>query len=160
MLVKITKAEEQDFDQVHDILMHENVNPYMNYPILGKSEFKQIWHDIFNRLYLWKSEENILGLTVITKGTYRLKHIAYIDKLAINQSLAKKGLGTAFFQKIISSLMSEGFTKIELGVEVDNHRAISFYKKFGFEVEGIRKTLLNREGKFIDNYYMAKMLDN
>lgn len=157
-LVKITKAKEEDFDQVYNILMHEKVNPYMNYPILKKSDFREIWLNIFDRLHLWKDEENILGLSVITKGTYRIKHIAYIDKLAINQSLNKKGLGTVFFQEIISSLANEGFSKIELGVEADNDRAISFYKKFGFEVEGVRKKLLNREGNFIDNYYMAKML--
>lgn len=156
--IQIIKAQEPDFDQVYNILMHENVNPYMNYPVLEKSDFKEIWLDIFNRLHLWKDGETLLGLVVISKGTYRIKHIAYIEKLAINQSLDKKGLGTIFFDEIISSLAGEGFTRIELGVEVDNNRAVSFYKKFGFEVEGIRKQLLNREGEFIDNYYMAKML--
>ncbi len=156
--IKITKAEEGDFDQVYNILMHEKVNPYMNYPILEKSDFKEIWLDIFNRLNLWKEGEKLMGLAVITKGTYRVKHIAYIDKLAINQSLNGKGLGTIFFQEIISSLANEGFIRIELGVETDNKRAISFYEKFGFEIEGVRKKLLNREGEFIDNYYMAKML--
>ncbi len=161
--IKIVLAQEQDFDRVYDILMHEKVNPYMNYPVLKKSGFREIWLDIFDQLHLWKKDEEILGLVVIKKGTHRIKHIAYIEKLVINQSLENKslknkGLGTIFFQKIISSLSEEGFTKIELGVEVDNKRAISFYKKFGFEIEGTRKNLLNREGKFIDNYFMAKML--
>lgn len=97
----------------------------------------------------------MLGLVVISTGTHRIKHIAYLDKLAINQSLEqKKGLGTIFFQEIISSLHAEGFTKIELGAEVDNKRAVSF----GFVIEGVQKNLLNREGEFVDNYYMAKML--
>jgi ribosomal protein S18 acetylase RimI-like enzyme len=137
--------------------MHKDVNPYMNYSFLTKDDFQEIWQDIFKRLWLWKKDQEILGLVVINKGTHRIKHVAYIEKLAINQSLNEKGLGTLFFEKIISSLKSEGFTRIELGVEVDNLRAISFYKKFGFEIEGIRKNFLNREGKFIDNYYMAKI---
>lgn len=156
--IKISPAQEQDFDQVYDILMHDAVNPYMNYPQLGKDEFGEIWRDIFNRLYLWKEGSEVIGLVVISKGTHRIKHIAYLDKLAINQSLGRKGLGTIFFNEIISSLKAEGFSKIELGVEVDNQRAISFYEKFGFIIEGTRKNLLNREGEFIDNYYMAKML--
>jgi ribosomal protein S18 acetylase RimI-like enzyme len=86
----------------------------------------------------------VLGLVVISTGTHRIKHIAYLDKLAINQSL---GLGTIFFQEIISSLHAEVFTKIELGAEVNNKRAISF----GFVIEGVRKNLLNREGEFVDN---------
>ena len=85
-------------------------------------------------------------------GVGRYFRMDYLDKLAINQSLEqRKGLGTIFFQEIISSLQDEGFTKIELGVEVDNKRAISFYEKFGFVIEGVRKNLLNREGEFVDN---------
>jgi putative acetyltransferase len=156
--VELTKATTQDFENVHQILMHKDVIPYMNYPVLSQEDFKEIWQDIFSRLWIWKNNEEILGLVVIKKGTHRIKHVCYIEKLAINQSLDTKGLGTIFFEKIISSLKLQGFTKIELSVEVDNLRAISFYQKFGFEIEGTSKNLLNREGKFIDNYYMAKTL--
>ena len=156
--VQITKAETQDFKNVHQILMHKDVIPYMNYPVLSQEDFQEIWQEIFNRLWLWKKDEEILGLVVIKKGTHRIKHVCYIETLAINQSLATKGLGTIFFEKIISSLKSQEFKKIELSVEVDNLRAILFYQKFGFEIEGTSKNLLNREGKFIDNYYMAKIL--
>ena len=158
MPIIIEKAQEKDFDQVYTILMHEEVNRFMNYPVLEKSAFREIWLDIFTRLNLWKEGEEILGLAVITKGTYRIKHIAYIDKLAIKQSFRSKGLGTVFFNQIIESLAQEGVIKIELGVETDNQRAINFYKKLGFEIEGLRKKLLNRDGQFIDNYFMAKML--
>lgn len=157
-MIKISAAAESDFDAVFEILMHEDVNKFMNYPILQKDEFQEIWRDIFARLQLWKEGDEILGLVVLSKGAHRIKHIVYIEKLAINQKLAKKGWGTLFFEKIILSLKAEGFAKIELGVEVDNLRAIALYQKFGFEVEGIRKNLLNREGEFIDNYYMAKCL--
>ncbi|MCE3254847.1 MAG: putative N-acetyltransferase [Rickettsiaceae bacterium] len=158
MKIKITKAEEQDFDGVYEILMHEDVNPFMNYPIIEKSDFQKIWSEFFSRLYVWKEEEEIFGIVAITKGTHRVKHIAYIEKLAINQSLNRKGLGTIFFSEVINSLAKEGITKIELNVETDNTRAISFYKKLGFEIEGTRKNALDREGEFIDNYSMAKIL--
>jgi ribosomal protein S18 acetylase RimI-like enzyme len=158
MQIELKKAEAKDFDQTYAILMSEDVNRFMNYPVLSKDDFQEIWLEIFPRLHLWKDNDEIIGLAVITKGTYRVKHIAYIDKLAISQNARGKGLGTIFFSKIINSLAQAGFIKIELGVEVDNDRAISFYKKLGFEIEGTRKKLLNREGEFIDNYFMAKML--
>jgi ribosomal protein S18 acetylase RimI-like enzyme len=158
MKIKIEKATTQDFDKVYNILMHPKVNPFMNYPVLEKPAFEEIWAGILDRLHLWKEDGEILGLAVITKGTYRVNHIAYIDKLAINQSLARKGLGMIFFSEIIDQLTKENISKIELGVEVDNKRAINFYKKLGFEIEGVRKKLLNREGEFVDNYFMAKML--
>ncbi len=70
---------------------------------------------------------------------------------AVNPFMNYPVLSKDDFQEIISSLRAEGFTKIELGVEVDNKRAISFYEKFGFVIEGVRKNLLNREGEFVDN---------
>jgi RimJ/RimL family protein N-acetyltransferase len=158
MKIQIKKATKTDFEKVYDILMHPKVNPFMNYPILEKSEFEEIWLEIFDRLHLWKEGDEILGVIGITKGTHRVKHIAYIEKLAINQSLNRKGLGTIFFSEIIDQLANENISKIELNVETDNQRAINFYKKFGFEIEGARKKALNREGEFIDNYFMAKML--
>jgi len=158
MSIKLDKANQQDFDQVYEILMHEKVNPFMNYPLLSKDDFKVIWADIFANLRLWKEESEVLGVVVVTKGTYRVKHIALIEKLAVNQTLGRKGLGTIFFSKIIDSLSLDGISKIELSVETDNERAINFYKKFGFEIEGLRKNSLNREGKFIDNYFMAKII--
>lgn len=161
MKLKIEKATPADFDQVYEILMHSDVNPFMNYPILQKAEFQNIWKEILPRLFVWKDNDEIIGLVVITRGTYRVKHIAYIDKLAINQNLnssQRSGLGTVFFNEVINLLAEEGITKIELGVEVDNDRAVAFYKKLGFEIEGVRKKLLNREGQFVDNYFMAKML--
>jgi len=156
--VQITSAQEHDFEGVYEILMHEGVNPFMNYPVLNREEFREIWNEIATKLFLWKSSEEIIGLIVITKGTYRVKHIAYIEKLAINQNLRSRGLGTKFFGFVINSLASQGITKVELGVEVDNLAAIDFYKKLGFEIEGVRKKLLDREGVFVDNYYMAKFL--
>ena len=158
MKPKIEKATQADFEGVYEILMHEEVNPFMNYPILDKSEFAEIWLEIFEKLYLWKEDENILGMIAITKGTHRVKHIAYIEKLAINQSISRKGLGTIFFDEIMNQLAKENIIKVELNVETDNQRAINFYKKLGFEIEGTRKKALNREGDFIDNYFMAKML--
>ncbi len=57
------------------------------------------------------------------------------------------------------TLTKDDFIKIELGVEFDNDRAISFCKKkFRFEVEGARKKLLSQEGEFIDDYFITKML--
>ena len=157
-MIKISAATESDFDAVYEILMHEDVNPFMNYPLLSKEQFQEIWRDIFGKLQLWKEGEEILGLVVVSKGVQRIRHVAYIEKLAINQKLAKKGWGTIFFGKILADLAAEGFSRIELGVEVDNLRAVGFYKKFGFEIEGVRKGFLNREGDFVDNYYMARVL--
>ncbi len=39
----------------------------------------------------------------------------------------------------------------------NNERAINLYKKFVFETEGVRKNSMKVDGKYIDEYYMAKV---
>ncbi len=45
--------------------------------------------------------------------------------------------------------------RIELTVYIDNERAISLDKKFGFEIEGESKDYAFRNGKYVDVYHMA-----
>lgn len=48
--------------------------------------------------------------------------------------------------------------RLELMVITENIRAVNLYKKSGFKIEGLREisTLIN--GKYYDEYYMAKLL--
>lgn len=155
----ITKAQESDYKKIHKLLMHEKVNPFMNYPLISQEEFHQnIWPELVHKTHVWKVDEEILAFAVITKGSYRIRHLAYIDILVANQEVERKGVGRAFLIELISELTEERFAKVELGVEVDNKRAVSFYEKLGFFIEGTRQKLLNRDGEFVDNYYMAKWL--
>ncbi|OAO80482.1 hypothetical protein A0O32_1432 [Anoxybacillus flavithermus] len=39
-----------------------------------------------------------------------------------------------------------------------NQAGIALYKKMGFEIEGIKKHSLLVNGRFMDEYYMAKIL--
>ncbi len=157
--VKIAKAKDSDRSKIHQLLMHGKVNPFMNYPLFSLEEFcENVWPDMLRKTLVWKEGDEILAFAVITKGYYRIRHIAYIEILVSNQDVEKKGIGKAFFHEVLAQLAKEGFTKVELGVEVDNLRAVSFYEKLGFFIEGTRKKLLNRDGEFIDNYYMAKWL--
>ena len=46
--------------------------------------------------------------------------------------------------------------RIELGVFTDNEKAINLYKSLGFQIEGIRKYAIIRNGKYDDDYLMAR----
>ena len=43
---------------------------------------------------------------------------------------------------------------------VHNERAIRLYKKMGFEIEGTKKHSLFVNGQYVDEYYMAKILQD
>jgi len=39
-----------------------------------------------------------------------------------------------------------------------NHAGINLYKKYGFEIEGIKKCAMLVNNVYVDEYYMAKIL--
>lgn len=51
-----------------------------------------------------------------------------------------------------------GVHRLELTVMVHNEAGIALYKKSGFEIEGTKRHSLIIRGKFIDEYYMSKLI--
>ena len=49
--------------------------------------------------------------------------------------------------------------RLELTVECVNTGAKHLYEKNGFIVEGVRPKSMKVNGKFVDEYYMGKILD-
>lgn len=69
------------------------------------------------------------------------------------------GIGTAFLPLIIRAAKAMYYTQIELEVLSDNMRAFSLYKKFGFEIYGIRKNTFHyKDGSYKSSYLMALYL--
>jgi RimJ/RimL family protein N-acetyltransferase len=49
--------------------------------------------------------------------------------------------------------------RVELTVHTTNQRAIAAYKRCGFQVEGVRRSSLLVDGKYVDEYLMAVIND-
>ena len=59
------------------------------------------------------------------------------------------GLGTHIMTAIFEAARQAGYAQIELSVVTDNERAISLYKKFGFQIFGTNeKAFRSRSGKY------------
>ena len=54
------------------------------------------------------------------------------------------GLARSIIETAISRLHSEGVMRIELMLEADNPRALSFYRKLGFQLEGTMRCAYKR----------------
>jgi len=52
-----------------------------------------------------------------------------------------------------------GIVRLELTVECVNTGAKHLYEKNGFTVEGVRPKSMKVNGRFVDEYYMGKILD-
>ncbi|GCD82725.1 GNAT family N-acetyltransferase [Parageobacillus thermoglucosidasius] len=105
-----------------------------------------------------EAEGKLVGYLAARGGrTRRNKHTVYIV-IGVLASHRGKGVGTLLFTELERWARTKGIHRLELTVVADNQRAISLYRKMGFEQEGIKRHSLLINGKYVDEYYMAKLL--
>lgn len=88
----------------------------------------------------------------------RIRHVTHIS-LAIRQSHVGRGIGTRFFAELERWARRTGLHRLELSVMVNNPGAIALYRKMGFFEEGLKRHSMKVDGEYIDELYMAKLLD-
>ncbi len=82
---------------------------------------------------------------------------AEILTLATSPTVQRRGLAQSLVQALETELRSEGLEKWLLDVAADNHRAIAFYQKIGFQEDGRRPGYYKRlEGTRVDAILMSK----
>lgn len=106
------------------------------------------------------AEENgqIVGFLSAGRGfANRIKHSAYIV-IGILNAYTGRGIGTRLFEQMEKWAKESGITRLELTVMVHNEGGKRLYEKMGFRKEGIKERALIVDGKYVDEYYMAKLL--
>ncbi|ANI30514.1 GCN5 family acetyltransferase [Yersinia entomophaga] len=89
----------------------------------------------------------------------RRNHVATFG-IAVDAGFLGQGVGSALMKTMIDLCDNWlNINRIELTVFVDNDTAVALYKKFGFEIEGTSKRYALRDGKYIDAYHMARVID-
>lgn len=82
---------------------------------------------------------------------------AEILTLATAPEFQRRGLAQNLVQMAEFELQHDGLEKWLLDVAADNHPAIAFYQKIGFQADGRRPAYYNRlEGKRVDAILMSK----
>lgn len=160
----IRLAAQKDKKNILAIYQDRSVRPYLNYDELSDVEFDAIFLEKMSdpfKLYVFEENDQILGTVTIQKGQHRNSHVAMICALGIKQNFQGKGFGKKYFMQMIDLLKDEGFLRVELMVEEDNENAIEFYKKLGFEVEGILKKYFkrNRQNHYVNELYMGLLFE-
>ena len=102
--------------------------------------------DVYVQGYMLVCDGNNVGYCVTMK-TYSVEAggiTTWIDELFVLEEYRSKGLGRELF-KYIEENGDKKLRRIRLEVELENGRAISLYKKMGFEpapYDGMWKTIL------------------
>ena len=72
---------------------------------------------------------------IFYKTLYHKGGTALINELIINYKYRDKGIGRMLVENIKSEAIKRGMDELEVGTELDNKLAQSFYKKCGFDEE-------------------------
>ena len=168
MVVRSIKCEDaESFFNMMCIL--DNETPFMMYEpgerIKKTSDISGLSGKINDALsgsdLLLVAEDNnqeIVGYIWAERGQLnRILHTAYIV-VGIRESYRHQGIGTEFFKRLDEWARKNGVVRLELTVECANTAAIHLYEKNGFAVEGKRVKSMKLDGKFVDEFYMAKLL--
>ena len=110
--------------------------------------------------YWYVAEENgkVIGLGILMNhGNLRKKHVGVIT-LMVNSDYQNKGVGSLLMDKLINLSESLNIIRLELCVFRDNYKAINLYNKFGFKEEGIKVKSALKNGEYIDEVMMARII--
>jgi len=87
-----------------------------------------------------------------------VRHVALFGMIILKPYWGQ-GIGKELLGKLIQHAQLMGIIRLEALVRVTNERAIQLYKNFGFEIEGTRKKAALIDGQFVDEYFIAKMIE-
>ena len=74
------------------------------------------------------------------------------------QSHVGRGGGSRLFETLLRWAEDSPLHRLELTVMKHNERAIALYRKYGFEIEGIKEASLFVDGIYVDEYSMGLIL--
>jgi ribosomal protein S18 acetylase RimI-like enzyme len=87
------------------------------------------------------------------------RHVAALRVLAVAQEYRGRGIGAALVRRSIEEARRRGARKLSLTVLGSNERAIRFYERESFVVEGRLRGEFLLGGQWIDDVIMARSLD-
>lgn len=104
-----------------------------------------------------EDKDKIVGFLSAERGfANRIKHSAYIV-VGILEKYCEKGVGTKLFSNLEVWAKENKITRLELMVMTHNKVAIKLYEKMGFKIEGVKEKASVVDGKYVDEYYMARL---
>lgn len=109
-------------------------------------------------LLVAKNGPQLVGYISAQKGKmHRIAHSAHIV-VGILKDYRGQGIGTTFFKQLDAWATEKHISRLELTVICENEAAKHLYLKSGFEIEGTKRQSICLDGRYLDEYYMAKLL--
>src|SRR5690606_30706041 len=86
-----------------------------------------------------------------------VRHVATLG-MSVAQAWRGKGVGRALLTDALAWAPTAEITRVELYVYARNAAAIALYERFGFALEGRRRSFIREGDTYLDDLVMAKLL--
>ena len=107
----------------------------------------------FSYNYVVEEHNEIVGYV----GLWIMYDQSQITTIGVHPTYQKKGIGSMMMDKMVEESLDHHCTTMSLEVRISNEKAISLYKKKGFEIVALRKNYY--EDNHEDAYLMIKQLE-
>lgn len=101
----------------------------------------------------------LAGFVALQGGGFRRNRHSGHLVVGVRQAYSGRGLGRRLMEAVEAQARQAGLHRLEMTVMTHNTRAVALYRKLGFEIEGVRKDSLRVDGRYVDEYSMARLLD-
>ena len=126
----------EDLEQIKDILVTD-FDDFWNYNI-----FKNELMNENSKYIVAKQDNRIIGFA----GIWKAIDVMHITNIVTSKSFRKKGIASLMLDKLINlAKQDKDIISITLEVNSLNIPAQNLYKKFGFNVVGLRKKYYNNK---------------
>lgn len=166
--MEIRKIEMKDADNYLSMLLNlDNETKFMMFEPGERPTDINITKNIIeksingdNLVLIATDGENIVGFLSAQRGVpNRIKHTAYIIA-GIRENFRGKGIGSKLFFELDIWARENNITRLDLSVVCSNTIAKHLYEKNGFKIEGIKKNAMIIDGKYVDEFSMAKLYND
>ena len=103
--------------------------------------------------------DQLIGYIHAEGGGYERNIHSATLVIGVRQDYVGRGIGTRLILAIEEWARANNIHRLELSVMRHNKAAIGLYQKMGFLVEGTRTDALKVGGAYVDEYYMARILN-
>ena len=107
----------------------------------------------FSHNFVVEDHNEIVGYV----GLWIMYDQSQITTIGVKPTYQRKGIGSMMMKKMIEESLAHQCLNMSLEVRVSNDKAISLYKKYGFETVALRKNYY--EDNHEDAYLMIKQLE-
>jgi ribosomal protein S18 acetylase RimI-like enzyme len=105
-----------------------------------------------------EDEQALLGWVSVEVAPFRRARRTGYLVMGVDAGAAGRGVGSALLTTAAQEGRQRGLRRLELTVMTDNLRAFRLYLRAGFQVEGLRRDALVRDGTVVSDYYKVLLL--